>query len=337
MTSEETTFLNNETYNNFGSEPSQKFTFILLFSALVMVLSSFQFGYTISVINSPEQAITGIVKNKTLENTFSNFHFNTSLPPTSNCDTGEFFQPCIQQTSLQWSIFVSSFIVSALLGSLIGGPISDLIERRTTIFISNFFFIVGNFLTGFFSNYYVFLGGRFFGGFGIGLISVVVPVYLAEISPAKYRGAISTLHQLFITIAILTSQSLGIPFSFPYIWRFLFLTPILISLIQIVLIPFCPMSPIWLYQKGFVNAAENSLKKLRGTDDVQMEMDSLQKSLSGKVEGNFFKRVFRVSLIKPILIGVILHSAQQFSGVNAIFFYSTKICKGEFVNSYYFS
>ena len=92
-----------------------------------------------------------------------------------------------------------------------------------------------------------------------------------------------------------------------------------------ILLPFCPSSPKWLYQKGMTEKAEMSLIKLRNTSKITKEINQLEDALNNKPKGNFFNSLFRKELIKPILIGITLHITQQLSGVNAVIFYSTSI------------
>lgn len=289
-------------------KPQVKTTFILIFSCLVISLGSFQFGYNLGVINSPEAAIRG------------NY-------PNADCSKNSFFQECVKMDELQYSIFVSILVLGALGGGIISGPIADLIGRRTTLFLCNIFFIVGSSLLTIFSNFYVFVVARFITGLGVGFTSVIVPLYIAEISPDEYRGSLGTIHQFMIVGAILVTSILGIPLSNYPGWRILFSIPIAVSIVQMCLLPFCPMSPKWLINKGWLQSAEYSLKRLRGVDNVVGELDASKPSEDAQPKSGGIFKVFRRQLIKPILIGVLLHVTQQFSGINAVIFYSTNIFK----------
>ena len=229
-------------------------------------------------------------------------------------------------TPFEWNILVSSFVLTALFGSLVGGTIADIIGRRNTVFFSNVFFMVGTLLKIIFSNYYVFVLGRVIHGFGVGLISVVIPIYLSEISPPKWRGIITTLHTLSITFAIVVCQSLGIVLSFRPGWRILLSISLFVSIAQLFCLPYCPRSPKWLFKKGKFQETELSLINLRGTKDVKKELEELEESFKQKEGGKgFWKTLCTFKMIKTLMIGMGLHITQQLAGINAVFFYSTPI------------
>jgi SP family facilitated glucose transporter-like MFS transporter 3 len=295
--------------------PNQRITFFLLFAAFVITLGSFQFGYNIGVTNSPQEAISGGKGN------------------SSACDVTDFFKPCVYMDSTLYSVFVSIFVLGALIGGIFAGPVADAIGRRTTLFFSNVFFVVGSIMLAIFSNFYVFVTARLLIGVGVGVVSVVAPLYLAEISPPNYRGSIGAMHQFMIVGAILVVNILGIPLSDRPHWRFLLGFPAVIATLQLVLLPFCPMSPRWLMSKGWTESARLSLQRLRGAEDVEAELESLTSKEEKKPFWKSLIAVFRVGLIRPIFVGLILHVGQQFSGINAIMFYSTNIFKSAGIDS----
>lgn len=292
-------------------KPLTKITYTLIFTVFVISLGSFQFGYNIGVINSPQAAISG----KGL-----------------NCTTDGFFKPCVPMSDPQYGVFVSITFIGALIGGLSSGSISDFIGRRTTLFISNIFFIIGSLLISLFSNFYVFITGRLIIGFGIGFTSVVVPLYIAEISPDDMRGSFGTVHQFMIVGAILLTSILGIFLSNNPGWRILFAIPVVISILQMVLLPFCPMSPKWLVSKGWTESANTALYRLRGTEESHGELESPSNE-DDKPKGFAIFKIFRRTLIKPLFVGVLLHVTQQFSGINVVIFYSTGIFKDSGVDN----
>jgi hypothetical protein len=162
---------------------------------------------------------------------------------------------------------------------MIGGIISDRFGRRTTLHISNLFFLFGSFFCSIFSSVYILIFGRFIVGFGCGLVMVVIPVYLGEIAPPSLRGAILSSHQLNITFGIFISNVLGIFLSKRPEWRFLLSFPIGCAIVQLVLLMYVPKSPKWLCRNKYFTQAEESLKILRGTEDVSEELQELKNSL----------------------------------------------------------
>lgn len=323
--SEVVKLLGSSTNQIASNEPKkQKVTLYLLFAAFVICLGSFQFGYNVGVTNAPQEAISG---------------FSPGLNITQNvtlCDDlgdGMFFKPCVWMDKFMYSVFVSVFVLGALIGGIFAGPVSDMLGRRTTLFFANVFFIIGSLMLALLSNFYVFVSARFLVGVGVGFISVVCPLYLAEISPQQYRGAIGAMHQFSIVGALLVVAILGIFLSNRPHWRFLLGLPAVIAALQMILLPFCPMSPRWLMSKGWTDSARVALKKYRQEDDVEEELDSCKSKEEKKGFIRTFLSVFRVGLIKPIFVGLVLHISQQFSGINAIMFYSTNIFKDAGIES----
>lgn len=203
-----------------------------------------------------------------------------------------------------------------------------MIGRKVSLMITNIFFISGALLISLFSDPFFLYAGRFINGLGVGLSSVIIPAYLSEISPSYLRGAFGGVHQLMLIIGISSSSVLAIFLSFRPGWRFLFLVPpVLFSIFQLIVLPFCPESPRWMASKGWMNSATETLTQLRGTDceeESQSLVSSKKEPFSIK---ETFKKIFRRQMIKPILIALCLHVSQQFSGVNVVIFYSTKVFK----------
>uniref|UniRef100_A0A673LKD2 Solute carrier family 2, facilitated glucose transporter member 5 n=1 Tax=Sinocyclocheilus rhinocerous TaxID=307959 RepID=A0A673LKD2_9TELE len=173
--------------------------------------------------------------------------------------------------------------------------------------------------------------GRFIVGLYSGLSTGFVPMYVGEIAPTSLRGALGTLHQLGIVIGILIAQIFGIKeiMGTPTMWPFLLGFTFIPAIVQCALLPFCPESPRYLLINQNEEAkAKSVLKKLRGTEDVAADMQEMRD------EGRQMMRekkvtipeLFRSSLYRqPIFIAIMLQLSQQFSGINAVFYYSTGI------------
>uniref|UniRef100_A0A672YU78 Solute carrier family 2, facilitated glucose transporter member 5 n=1 Tax=Sphaeramia orbicularis TaxID=375764 RepID=A0A672YU78_9TELE len=164
-----------------------------------------------------------------------------------------------------------------------------------------------------------------------GLMSGLVPMYIGEIAPKAYRGALGALHQLAIVIGILLSQVLGLDFILGNadMW------PILLGLsgapavLQSLLLPFCPESPRYLYiLRGNEQEAQKSLYRLKGPYDATSDMEEMRRE---KEEADREARVSILSLIRSsvyrqqLFVALMMHLSQQLSGINAIFYYSTAI------------
>jgi SP family facilitated glucose transporter-like MFS transporter 1 len=279
-------------------------TIWLLFAVFTIVLGSFSFGFVVGVLNSPEEAIRKC---------------NTTM-------SDEFFPPCVQMGDVEWTAAIVMFPVGALFGSLGAGPVSDRIGRKWGLFIGHCVVIVAAFIMSFLSHFISFLIARLMIGFGIGILSVVIPLYLSEVAPANLKGAIGAVNTLFNTTGIFITQILGIFLSWQPGWRVLLAMQAIPSLLACGLLYYTPNSPMWLIQKGRDSEAEFMLKRLRKSENVSVEMDEFLKSRpvqTGEKKGWF--SFWRKSLTRPLIAGIGLHISQQFSGINVVFFYSTSI------------
>ncbi|KAI3979986.1 hypothetical protein MKX01_042640 [Papaver californicum] len=167
--------------------------------------------------------------------------------------------------------------------------------------------------------------GRISMGYGIGLLSYVVPVYIAEITPKHLRGTFTTVNQLMICIG----ASLTFLFGTMVTWRTLAQIGIIPCLVQFIGLIFTPESPRWLANVGKLEAVEFSLRRLRGNnDDISEEAaeirvyytEAVQRLPKAKIL-DLFQRKYAHSLI----VGVGLMVLQQFGCVNGIAFYTSSI------------
>ena len=110
-------------------------------------------------------------------------------------------------------IIVSTLLIGAVVGALSGGPLSDRVGRRPTTLLAAVIFAVGALAVAFAPGVGFIVLGRFLLGLGVGVASMIVPLYIAEIAPADRRGALVSLNQLMITIGILLSYIVGVIFA----------------------------------------------------------------------------------------------------------------------------
>nr|XP_028607838.1 solute carrier family 2, facilitated glucose transporter member 4 [Podarcis muralis] len=166
-----------------------------------------------------------------------------------------------------------------------------------------------------------------------GFASGLVPMYVGEISPTNLRGALGTLNQLAIVIGILIAQVFGLDslLGTSELWPLLLGISVVPSILQLLMFPFCPESPRYLYIiRNKESKAKESLKRLTGQVDVtaaltEMKEEKRRMDLERKVS---IAQLFRCRIYRqPLLIAVVLQLSQQLSGVNAIFYYSTDIFK----------
>ncbi|KAF9678306.1 hypothetical protein SADUNF_Sadunf07G0021200 [Salix dunnii] len=166
--------------------------------------------------------------------------------------------------------------------------------------------------------------GRLLEGFGVGIISYTVPVYIAEIAPQDMRGSLGSVNQLSVTIGILLSYLLGLFVN----WRVLAVLGCLPCALLILGLFFIPESPRWLAKMGMMEDFEASLQALRGYEiDITAEVNEIKRAVasSSKRTTIRFADLKRRRYWFPLMVGIGLLVLQQFSGINGIFFYSSNI------------
>jgi sugar porter (SP) family MFS transporter len=155
-------------------------------------------------------------------------------------------------------------------------------------------------------------------GLGIGLSSSTVPTYLSELAPAKVRGAMGALNQIFIVlgilIAFLTSYFLG-PTSD---WRWMFAGAIVPAVVLLLGLNIMPESPRWLLKNGQEAEARSVLVSAHGTDDVDGELETIREVVRLDNEKGRFRDLWAPWVRPMLIVAMLLAIGQQFSGVNAI-------------------
>ncbi|GFQ07975.1 sugar transporter erd6-like 16 [Phtheirospermum japonicum] len=222
-----------------------------------------------------------------------------------------------------YSIFGSIITIGAMIGAITSGKIADFLGRKGAMRMSAVFCITGWFAVYFSSEAWLLDIGRFCTGYGIGIFSYVVPVFIAEIAPKNLRGGLATLNQLMIVAGASTAYILGAVVT----WRTLALTGLLPCFLLLVGLFFIPESPRWLAKVGLQKEFELALRELRGKDaDVSQEAAEIQASID-TLQGLPKVRMldlFGAKYMRPVIIGVGLMFFQQFIGINGIGFYTSE-------------
>ncbi|CAN1149865.1 Sugar transporter ERD6-like 16 [Linum perenne] len=223
----------------------------------------------------------------------------------------------------EYSMFGSILTIGAMLGAVTSGRTADFIGRKGAMRLSAVFCIMG-WLAIFFSTEALSLDiGRFFTGYGIGVFSYVVPIFIAEIAPKNLRGGLTTLNQLMIVVGASTAFLLGSVIT----WRSLALTGILPCICLLTGLFIVPESPRWLAKVGREKEFQVALQRLRGKDtditrealDIQLNLEALQNLPKARMVD-----LFQPKYIRSMIIGVALMVFQQFGGINGIGFYASE-------------
>lgn len=243
-------------------------------------------------------------------------------------------------TYLWQELVVSITIASAWAFAIVAGMATDAFGRKPVVLVASFVFTVGAVLMGVSFNKGMLLGGRLIVGAGIGLASMTVPVYIAEVAPAELRGLLVTVNQVFITGGqFVASVSDGF-FSYDTEngWRYMLGLAGIPSLIQLVGFLWMPESPRWLASKGAYQEAIEVLRRFRGpTANIEPEFDALKANcLDGgggggdddEVEhsGPVLIQVLRNGPLRlALIVGCALMMFQQIAGINTVMYYGATI------------
>ncbi|XP_058151258.1 solute carrier family 2, facilitated glucose transporter member 2-like isoform X2 [Dasypus novemcinctus] len=324
-----------------------KITGTLAFAVFTAVLSSFKCGYDLYVVNAPREVIKShyrrVLTSLDDQKATNEYTLNsTEDVPTVPHPVDPIPTPWAEEESMEfahlitilWSLSVYSFAIGGMIASLFGGLLGEKFGRIKALWVANCLALVGALLMGLSKlgpSHILIISGRVVSGLYCGIISVLVPMYISEIAPTSLRGALGTFHQLAIVTGILISQILGLHFVLGNqdLWHVLLGLSVVPVVLQSLLLFFCPESPRYLYIKVDEEVkARDSLKRLRGSDDVTKDMNDMRREkedTSCEQEVSIIKLFTNSSYRKPVLVAVMLHMNQQFYGTNVSFYYSTPV------------
>ena len=262
---------------------------ILYWSAAVSI-GGFLFGFDTAVISGADQPLQQLWK------------------------SSDIFHGALIMSSALWGT-----VVGALSGNI---PTERLGRKKTLIIVGTLYFFsaIGSALS---VNPYFFFIMRFIGGIGVGISSIVVPAYIAEISPAKYRGRLVALYQFQIVFGILVaflsnfllSEFVGLG------WRWMLGIEVIPALIFLLLVTNVPESPRWLLlRKNEVERCRNILS-ISHPNNVDRILDEIQQSREEYTQESLFSRPY----FFPILLAFLLALFNQMSGINFVIYFAPRV------------
>ena len=227
----------------------------------------------------------------------------------------------------------SCALIGCMIGAMIAGGLSDKLGRRKVLMISAWAFAISSvgIMIPLSLNMFIFF--RMIGGIGIGIASILSPMYISEIAPASIRGRLISIYQLGIVIGILLIYFVNAAIAGMHDhqwnvdtgWRWMFGSGLLPSIVFILLLLRAPESPRWLAAQNQWDSATDILEKVNGTTGAAEEVKAIKSSLSEK-QGTF-SELLRPGLRTALIIGIFLSIFSQVTGINVIMYYAPEIFK----------
>lgn len=226
-------------------------------------------------------------------------------------------------TPAELGFVMSSAQIGCIFGAMFGGKLCDLFGRKRTLIFAAVLFGLTTIFTAVAPNLTIFNIFRFIGGLGIGLASILSPMYIAEVAPSRIRGRLVTLNQFAICIGLLSAIIVSYFMSFGLGWRWMFASqgvPVIFLAIGLFIIP---ESPRWLVKKNRKDEALKVLTKINGSTAAEAELNEIESSIHA--ESGKFSELFQKGIRMALIIAVCLAFFQQWSGAQPLLLYAPLI------------
>ncbi len=246
--------------------------------------------------------------------------------------------------SIQQGWFVGCALVGSIIGVLCAGVLSDHFGRKKTMILSAILFTVSGVGCAISATFDQLVLYRIMGGVGIGIVSIISPLYISEVSVSKYRGQLVSLYQLAVTVGFLGAYLVNywllqyslngaadlcnatlLKIFHTEAWRGMLGMESLPAFIFFIIIFFIPESPRWLILKKKESIAQHILLRIYGNDDdVNFELNATRQAAQSETKSEW-KFILKPGIFKAVLIGVAIAILGQFMGVNAVLYYGPTI------------
>lgn len=216
--------------------------------------------------------------------------------------------------------------IGAIIGCLIAGSVSDRQGRKKGLLIAAAIFTVSSLAMAFSANRDLFIVSRCMAGIGVGMASMLSPVYISEMAPAHLRGRMVAINQLTIVIGILVTNivNYGLRNNGDDAWRWMFGLGAVPSGLFFIGALNLPESPRWLVKAGQMDKAGSILKKIGGEEFAAESLQSIRHSLAGVSKLNY-GALLQKAVLPAVLVGIGLAVFQQLCGINVVFNYTPRI------------
>ena len=281
----------------------------LIFLSVVAALGGFLFGYDTAVISGTIAQVTQL----------------------------------FQLDALQQGWYVGCALVGSIIGVLFAGILSDKLGRKLTMVISAILFSASALGCALCTDFTQLVVYRIIGGVGIGVVSIVSPLYISEVSVAQYRGRLVSLYQLAVTVGFLgaylvnyqllawseSGALLGVPLLnkifITEVWRGMLGMETLPAILFFIIIFFIPESPRWLIVRGQERKAINILERIYNSiTEATNQLKETQSVLTAETSSEW-SLLMKPGILKAVIIGVCIAILGQFMGVNAVLYYGPSI------------
>ena len=244
-----------------------------------------------------------------------------------------FLQTKFQLSTAMMGWAASSAIWGCVFGAMGAGYLSDMIGRKKVLIITAILFIISSLGAAIPANLTQFVFARFIGGLGIGAASMLSPLYISEIAPAKIRGTLVSLYQLAIVIGINLIYFVNFKiaeqgdeaWNVEWGWRYMLGSGLIPAFLFLILLFLVPESPRWLIKKKRDDEAFDTLEKVNGREKALEVVAEIKLALAH--ETGTLSELFSPGLRMALMVGVVLALFSQITGINAIIYYAPEIFK----------
>ncbi len=247
----------------------------------------------------------------------------------------DFLETHFQLSSAGKGWAVSNVLVGCMIGAAAAGPLSDRLGRRRILLVSAVLFAVSAIGSALPRDFTELVLARFIGGLGVGMASMLSPLYIAEVSPPTIRGRLVSLNQITIILGMLVvsvvnwliaERAPGEQWNVTMGWRWMFASETLPAILFLACLFLVPESPRWLIKQGRQEEARAILTRIGGPARAQAEIDEIQRAIA--LETGSVRELFQPGVRTALAIAVILAVLQQVTGINAVMYYAPTIFRG---------
>ncbi len=227
----------------------------------------------------------------------------------------------------------SCVLVGCIVGAAFAGALSDRYGRKKIMLVSAVLFAVSALTAAIPRTLAGFVWARFLGGVGVGMASMLSPMYISEVAPARARGALVSVNQLAIIFGMLVVYFVNAwiaglgdqQWNVQYGWRWMFASGLLPAVLFLGLLCFVPESPRWLVEHGREDVARRILERIGGARHAEREVLEVRDVM--RCEPADWAMLLSPGIRRALVIGVVLAVLQQVTGINTVLYYAPEIFK----------